>query len=122
MKKSASTAILAAVLILTAAVSFFIGRYTAPKTESVTFYATIDHISGNNITVTGLPVNDINSRGQFVLKIDSDTILEWRLTELSADELVKGDTIAVTYTGDVLESYPAQILKVLKIQLLDDEK
>ena len=33
-----------------------------------------------------------------------------------------GDCVAVTYTGSIMESYPGQIEKVTKLQLLDDEK
>lgn len=109
---------------VTAGASFALGRITADTlaVPSVTFYATIDDISGNHLTVSGLEVNDINTRGQFTFSIDEDTVLEWRYTALTADELDAGDTIAVTYTGYVLETYPARLEKILKIQLLDDEK
>ena len=33
-----------------------------------------------------------------------------------------GDTISVTYTGGIRESYPAGIDGVVRVQLLDDEK
>ena len=84
---------------VTAGASFALGRITADTSSvpSVTFYATIDDISGNHLTVSGLEVNDINTRGQFTFSIDEDTVLEWRYTALTADELDAGDTIAVTY-------------------------
>jgi len=37
-------------------------------------------------------------------------------------DLDAGDIIAVTFDGYVLESYPAQLQEVIRIQLLDDEK
>ncbi|MBR4102142.1 MAG: hypothetical protein IKK51_09740 [Oscillospiraceae bacterium] len=97
-------------------------KYVLPNLSTTTFYATITAIHEKYIQVQGLEINDINSRGAFDLSIGDATVLEWRGTTLQLSELDVGDTIAVTYTGDVLESYPAQITDVLKIQLLDDEK
>ena len=37
-------------------------------------------------------------------------------------ELEPGDTISVTYTGGIQESYPTGIDGVVRVQLLDDEK
>ena len=113
---------LAAVLLLAAAAGgFALGRATAPAPDSATFYAVIDEIDGSALTVTGLAVNDINSRGQFTFSVGEDTALEWRHTPLQLSQLEAGDTISITYTGPVLESYPAQLQEVKKIILLDDE-
>lgn len=128
MKKAIQ--IISAVLlcVISAGSGFIAGRLTMPKqetpviAETVTFYATITTISEYSILVEGLEVNDINSRGAFDLSTNENTVYEWRHTPLERSELEAGDTIAVTYTGAVLESYPAQIHEVLKIQLLDDEK
>ncbi len=113
--------------ILSAGIGFITGRLTAPKQNppeipvTTTFYATITEIYDHSILVEGLEVNDINSRGAFDLSTNDNTVYEWRYTPLSRSELEVGDTISVTYTGAVLETYPAQIHEVLKIQLLDDE-
>ena len=87
-----------------------------------TFYATIDSISENQIMlVSGLPVNDINFRGEFYLTISEQTHIIWRYTDISLTDLQPGANIAVTFSGPVLESYPAQISTVDKVVLLDDE-
>ena len=46
----------------------------------------------------------------------------WRYTEITPEDLESGDHISITFTGEVLESYPAQIQQVDIIQLLDDER
>lgn len=132
MKRAAVIILVIAICITSGIAGFLVGRHTAPQTlpakyvlpnlSTTTFYATITAIHEKYIQVQGLEINDINSRGAFDLSIGDATVLEWRGTTLQLSELDVGDTIAVTYTGDVLESYPAQITDVLKIQLLDDEK
>lgn len=44
---------------------FFIGKSTNQPVIGTTFYAVIDDIRDQNIWVSGLDVNDINSRGEF---------------------------------------------------------
>jgi len=90
--------------------------------ELVTFYATIIDVDENYFHVAGLDINDINSRGEFTFMVNDETPLLWRGTDMDLSEFKAGQTIAITYTGDVLETAPAQILEVLKIGLLDDEK
>lgn len=112
---------------------FFIGRNTIPQedTSSVhtndaalyqTFYAKIEENNGQSLLVKGLEVNDINSRGEFSVAIDADTILEWRSEPISLAELEVGDTVSITHTGNIGETYPAQIFETVRVQLLDDEK
>lgn len=111
--------------IIAIAAAFFAGRVTAPKADiqlGATFYATITDKNENHFTVEGLSVNDINGRGAFTFSLDEDTVLEWRHTPVTADELEVGDNISITHTGEILEIYPANIVKVLRVQLLDDEK
>ena len=40
---------------------------------------------------------------------------------ITVKDLRAGNTVSVTYTGEVLEISPAQVRDVLRIQLLDDE-
>ena len=89
--------------------------------KSQTFYASISDIRDSTLSVQGMDVNDINFRGDFVLDIVEETKIVWRYTELSFEDLDVGDKIAATFSGDVLESSPAQITQVEQIQLLDDE-
>ncbi len=119
-------------LLITVAISFyFIGykiscdkienSYTDVETD--TFYAKITDIDDMYFSVEGLPVNDINFRDEFNLNITGEEIkLEWRYTPMEISEFDVGDTIAITYSGLIQESYPAYIENVIKIKLLDDEK
>ena len=86
-----------------------------------TFYAEIEEIKDNFILVKGLSVNDINFQGEFTISVVGETELEWRNTKINVTELNVGDNISITFTGEILDSYPAQIKDVVKIQLLDDE-
>lgn len=132
MKRTVIIILMIVCSIITGIAGFFVGRHTAPHIlpaqyivehpDTTTFYATITSLHEKSIEVLGLEINDVNSRGAFHLTINDSTELEWRHTPLSYSDLDVGDTIAVTYTGNVLETYPAQIPEVLKIQLLDDEK
>lgn len=45
----------------------------------------------------------------------------WRGTEITPSDLDVGDTISITFSGEILEIEPGQIVNVTKVQLLDDE-
>ena len=89
--------------------------------QSDTFYAIIESISGSSLRVKGLEINDINTRGEFDISVDGDTEIVWHFVPLYLDELNVGDTIAVTHTGEILETYPGRVAKTIRIKLLDDE-
>lgn len=91
-------------------------------TGSQTFYATIKENNSGLFLVEGLPVNDINFRGEFRFTVSDATKLEWRYEDISVNELSIGNNISITFTGGIQETYPAVILDVTKIQLLNDEK
>lgn len=111
------------VLILMAGIGgFFLGRFTAPETPSVTFYAEVEKNGENYLLVQGLAVNDVNHRGRFDFGKSDDIELVWRNTKIAWEDLDEGDTVAVTYTGSVMETEPAKLAKVLSVQLLEDEK
>ena len=123
MKKALLPAAWLLTLLAAALLAFQAGRAAAPNQPlGQTFYAAIDQIGGSSLAVTGLEVNDINHRGEFTFSVEEDTVLEWRHAPLTLAELEPGDTISVTYTGAVLESYPAQLQDVVRVLLLDDEK
>ena len=103
MKKALLPAAWLLTLLAAALLAFQAGRAAAPApTLGETFYAVEDQIDGSSLA--------------------EDTVLEWRHAPLTLAELEPGDTISVTYTGAVLESYPAQLQDVVRVQLLDDEK
>ena len=89
--------------------------------RSQTFYAVITDIQDHRFTIQGLEINDINYRGAFCFSVTEETTIEWRRTAITVDDLNIGDQIAVSFAGDVLETYPAQLQSVDVIQLLDDE-
>ena len=75
----------------------------------------------DTVTVTGMDVNDINFRGEFVFGIEKETEIIWRYTDIAFSDLDTGDKIAITFAGEIMETYPMQITQVEQIQLLDDE-
>ena len=97
------------------------GQNISYNNTQQTFYAEIKEIKDNFILVKGLSVNDINFRGEFTISVVGETELEWRNTKINVTDLNVGDNISITFTGEILDSYPAQIKDVVKIQLLDDE-
>lgn len=109
--------------------AYFIGYKTAyDRIESAqssfnpqTFYAEIEENDNGNMLVRGLEINDINFRGEFTFTVYPETELTWRYTDIGLSDLEPGDNISITFTGEIMESYPAQITDIVKIQLLDDE-
>ena len=53
--------------------------------------------------------------------MDEETSIQWRHTDITVEDLKVGDRISVTYTGDVIESYPAELTEIRRIDLLEDE-
>lgn len=94
---------------------------SAPAARPQTFYATVSDIRDNAVTVTGMEVNDINFRGEFCFSVTEETEITWRYTDISLGDLDAGDNVSITFTGEVMETFPAQIQGVEMIQLLDDE-
>ena len=93
----------------------------AQAADQQTFYAEIREREADRFLVKGLAVNDLNYRGIHFFSA-TETALLWRGTAIGLSDLDAGDIIAVTFDGYVLESYPAQLQEVIRIQLLDDEK
>lgn len=114
--------------ILIAAGFYLIGYQTAKSEISSvqqmaqTFYAKITGLNGEQFAVQGLQVNDINFRGEFTFSVTEETALLWRGNAMELSEFDIGDSVSVTFTGAVLESYPAVIQEVTRVQLLNDEK
>lgn len=113
------TIILAGMILL--ACGFFLGRVNMKTEETVTFYATIKTVQESGLDVKGLAVNDINYRGDFSLDIHDGTEITWRSENIPLSDLKPGDRISITYSGAILETYPARITDVQKISLLNDK-
>ena len=86
-----------------------------------TFYETVSKIEGNNLTVQGMDENDVNYRGAFWFPAEEVTEITWRNTDISIEDLDVGDQISVSFTGEILATYPAKITQVEAIRLLEDE-
>ena len=95
MKRYQKTIIAVIVLVSVAVGFYFVGYKTAydrieesPGSSSIpqTFYATITEINGNNFTVEGLDINDINSVSYTHLDVYKRQIL-YSLTALRAKTL-----------------------------------
>ncbi len=129
MRKEIKIVIFLLLIILAIGVGYFIGYKSAydrienatPNITPETFYAEIKEMKENWFLVEGLSINDINYRGKFEFSIDGETELEWRGTAIEVSDFDIGDTISITYFGNYLESSPAQITGIIRIQLLDDE-
>ena len=80
-----------------------------------------EHNGITTILIEGLETNDINHRGDFDFSIDNDTELLWNNTKIEISDLKEGQNVSITSTGEVLESYPAQLTEVTKIIVLEDK-
>ena len=93
--------------------------------ENNVFNARIKEIRAYNgittILIEGLESNDINHRGEFDFSVDNDTELLWKEAKIELSSLKEGQNVSITSTGEILESYPAQLTKVTKIIVLEDE-
>lgn len=93
--------------------------------ENNVFNARIKEIREYNgittILIEGLESNDINHRGEFDFSVDKDTELLWKEAKIELSSLKEGQNVSINSTGEVLESYPAQLTKVTKIIVLEDE-
>ena len=129
MKKGLKIILIIFIVAIALILGYFVGYKRAyDKIENAnqtidqqTFYAEIKEITDNHFLVQGLTVNDINYRGEFTFSIMGETELLWRGAEIELSDLDVGDNIAITFVGEVLESYPAQITEIVRVQLLEDE-
>ena len=88
--------------------------------EIEAFYATVEDVSDSIVSVKGLDINDINSRGDFEFEIRDKVEIIWRGEKKMVSDLKKGQIILILYSGEILESDPACIDNVLKVEILND--
>lgn len=129
--KSSGLRVLAVIVFLLAFAganvgSFLLGRASAEHRtvsweETSVFYAQILERQENTLLVEGLSVNDVNHRGQFSFTLGEDTRLLWHGEEIPLQTLRPGQHVAVTYSVETLEVYPAILPEVHQVLLLEDE-
>ncbi|MCD7772313.1 MAG: fibronectin type III domain-containing protein [Oscillospiraceae bacterium] len=95
----------------------------APE-DGVTFYAlvidtTIGKTGNYGLQLCALNINDINHRGLYTATVKSDTELLNADGEITAEDISMGDIIALTYSGEVEESYPGNVLGVTRVYVVD---
>lgn len=93
-------------------------------TEQKTFYATIKEITEYNgittLLVEGVESNDINHRGKFTFTIN-DTRVLWKGATVSSSYLKKDMLITIGKYDYVQETYPAKLVNVKNIIIIQDE-
>ena len=89
--------------------------------DSDFLFQELDSLGITTILIEGLESNDINHRGEFDFSVDKDTELLWKEAKIELSSLKEGQNVSITSTGEILESYPAQLTKVTKIIVLEDE-
>ncbi len=90
----------------------------APE-EGVSFYALVVGVGTNSLNVCGLntAVNDVNHVGLFTVSLSDDAEITGHAT--SIEEITAGDIVVITYDGEVMETYPAQISGATRIYVDD---
>lgn len=121
MKKIVVIILVVISIIASGLIGYRIGASNQESISQETFYAKIIEMNGQSLLVSGLQINDLNFRGYFTFKISEETDLMWRFEKINSNDFNVGDIISVTFTGEIEESDPAGLVKILKVQLLDDE-
>ncbi len=78
-----------------------------------TFYANIQSISENTLTVNGIPINDQAYRGVLKYDISQGTAIFCNYKTMTLADLKSGDLVAITLItagGDVVDIYKIQLI------------
>ncbi|KGR78360.1 DUF3221 domain-containing protein [Ureibacillus manganicus] len=116
--------ILLFIIIFSITVSFIAGYYVGKHNNSEylteSFYANVLNNDNGTLHLGGIPENDINHRGEFTIAHKNiDEVFNNHLESINVVDLPKGSQIRVIYDGMVMESYPAQITHVLRIEQIE---
>lgn len=65
---------------------------------------------------------EVTYEKEFSLGIDANVELKRKNNKINFSDLSLGQTVLITYTGGIKESYPAQLDKLVKIEVLDWNK
>ncbi|MCD7804608.1 MAG: YobA family protein [Oscillospiraceae bacterium] len=84
--------------------------------EGVNFYALVISVGDNSLAVCGLNTVDSNNEGLYTVGFSDDAEVTGRVT--SFDEITAGDIVVITFNGEVMESYPAQISGATRVYVV----
>jgi len=80
--------------------------------DAVSFQATVTEITDNSMLVRPVDGSDeLNSSVSFSIALSN-------LSDTSSLQI--GDTLEISYNGDILETYPATLAKIYRITILTD--
>lgn len=82
------------------------------------FHAQISEVRQQGLLVNGLDSNSINYRGAFSFFVKEEAELLNEDEKIQLSDLKIGDVVYVEFTGEIMESYPAQISNVTRITLI----
>ncbi len=83
------------------------------------FYATVVSLSDKSIVVDGVDSNPTEHLGLFSLSLSEKTELLQGNKPIPASQIKVGDCLFVEYNGVVAESYPAQILHLVRLSVME---
>ncbi|CAM5203329.1 hypothetical protein UACE39S_01957 [Ureibacillus acetophenoni] len=115
-----STIIALLAIILSFTIGYLLGNHNATPDFVEMFYANVLSNENNTLHLEGIPENDINHRGEFIVAFNNiDSVYNIYSEKINIADLQKGSQIRVVYDGIVLESYPAQITHVIRIEQIE---
>ncbi|MCD7732825.1 MAG: hypothetical protein LUH56_05235 [Oscillospiraceae bacterium] len=78
------------------------------------FYALVVSVGSNSLNVCGLntTVNGSSQSGLFTVSLRENAKILKGSTEISLSDLTAGDIVFILYSGEVMDTYPAQITDV----------
>ncbi len=81
------------------------------------FYALVVSVGSNSLNVCGLntTVNGSSQSGLFTVSLIENAKILKGDTEISLSDLTAGDIVFILYSGEVMETYPAQISDVSNV-------
>ena len=80
------------------------------------FYAEVQTVEADTITVKGIQLNDEKYRGEFTFQLYEGLMIEWHEQPILLSDLDEGDLISIVLVTDA-----GGIEDIFKIYLLDDE-
>lgn len=90
------------------------------KGEEVVFIGTVLEINETSLLVEPQAgSNELKFADKISVSIKETPLVDAQSKEITADQISIGDRVEITYSGEIAESYPAQINKCYKIKLID---